>query len=112
MSAAKPFNVRMEPDLREAIDRFVAADGVRNASVWAREALAGVVALGGLEELNRCLGQTGDEMPFVTHPARSLALQASRNKNVELSGDCLHPLTARHDLPFGQVCRLCGVRTK
>lgn len=111
MGAARPFNVRMDPELREAIDRFVQADGVQNASVWAREALAGVVALGGLESLRKALDGE-QEMPFEPHPARSLALQVSRGGKTDLSGDCLHPPTARRDLPFGQVCRLCGVRVK
>lgn len=99
----------MEEDLRDALDRYAVVDGVKNASVWAREALAGVVALGGLQELEKALDADVVQQ-IEPHPARSLVLQSSGRKKVSLSGECLHPLTARQQLPFGQVCRLCGGR--
>lgn len=107
--AAKPFNVRMEPELREAIDRFVAADGARNASVWSREALAGVVALGGLGRLREAIDAATDGVvPLSPHPRRSMSLQAAQAATHRASGACTHPLTARERLPFTTVCRLCG----
>lgn len=107
---AKPFNVRMEEDLREAISKYRALDGVQNDSVWAREALAGVVALGGLQKLRDVLESV--EMPFEAHPARSLALQASPLGRSAPTGECTHPPTARRQLPFSVVCGLCGSRVK
>ena len=106
MGAAKPFNVRMEPELRAAMERYAAADGARNVSTWAREALAGVVALGGLEELRRAID--GEELTIEAHPKRALALQSTPSQNARVIGDCQHPKTALHRLPFSTVCRLCG----
>jgi len=73
---AKPFNVRMEDDLRAAIDERVAAGEATNASQWAREALAGVIELGGLDTLRSAtemVGRTGTGPQ--PHPARALQLQ-------------------------------------
>lgn len=106
MGAAKPFNVRMEPELREAMERYSAADGTKNVSTWAREALAGVVALGGLRALKAVLPD--EQTTLSPHPQRALALQATSVAVTRPTGECVHPSTARERLPFSTVCRLCG----
>lgn len=117
---AKLFNVRMEPELHEAIESQAKADEVKSKSVWAREALAGVVRLGGLTKLQTAIEDTegrgshstaSDSASLSPHPARSLALQA-KPREARSSTECQHPRTARRRLPFLEVCGVCGVTVR
>ncbi len=91
--AAKMFNVRVDDDLRAAIDKAAEAEGV-STSQWAREVLA--LAARGIDS----------QQP---HPQRFLALQASQMRRASVNGDCQHPKTAIRELPFTDVCGVCGV---
>lgn len=106
---AKPFNVRMEDDLREQIEDRIAAGEAGNASEWAREALAGVIALGGLPKLTAALelqGRVGDLTS--PHPARALQLQrASKGLRVVGTAECQHPIDHRITTPFKTMCGRC-----
>lgn len=90
----KMLNVRVEQDLAEAIDRAAEDHGV-SRSMWMREVLAKAVV--GVEE---------------PHPARTLALQKQRRLQVEERTHCTHPPGARKQLPFSEVCTLCGVTVR
>lgn len=110
--AGKLFNVRMEDDQREAIDKQAAADGLKS-SVWAREALAAVVELGGLTELATILTRrrNGDSVPAGPHSPRALALQG-RSRLVEDKPKCPHPKSARVVHPYATMCGECGERIR
>lgn len=103
------FNVRVERDLEDAIEKAAADAGLRK-SVWAREVLA-VVALGGVPLSSLSQLVTGLDRPAGTpgpHPARFIALQSSQRLRYARSGACIHPPQALRVLPFTDVCGLCG----
>lgn len=105
------FNVRVDDDLEDAIIAAANAMGVKK-SVWAREVL-GAVALGGvtmdeLAELVRLKGLQGES----PHPDRFLTIQAQTARRRTLGANCIHPLTARKQMPFTVVCGLCGETVK
>ena len=107
---AKPFNVRMEAELRSQIDERVVAGEASNASEWAREALAGVVALGGLPKLAAALDLMGAGRLDSPHPPRALQLQRS-TKGLRVLGtaECAHPADQRVQTPFETRCGACWV---
>lgn len=104
MADTQMFNVRLEFELFDAIDKAAEDAGVTR-SVWAREVLASV-ALGGvtLEQL-RDLVQGQGQSP---HPGRYLPLQGRIGRSERLQASCIHPPTAVTQLPFTDVCGLCG----
>lgn len=105
---AKPFNVRMEAELRSQIDERVVAGEASNASEWAREALAGVVALGGLPKLAAALDLMGAGELDSPHPPRALQLQRStKGLRVVGSANCEHPEAQRITTPFETRCGGC-----
>lgn len=105
----KPFNVRMGPELRSDIEERVVAGEASNASEWAREALAGVIALGGLPKLSAALDLQGRNGDLTSpHPARALQLQRStRGLRVVGTTDCQHPVDRRITTPFEVRCGVC-----
>lgn len=112
--AGKMFNLRMEEELRSAIEDQREADGVAKTSMWAREALAGVVELGGLTALAEALEvkRNGNGQPMASpHSPRALALQGSV-KEVIQTDECSHPKTAERKLPYAVVCGVCGVKIR
>lgn len=96
------FNCRVEPELLAAIEKAAAEHGIRK-SVWAREVLA--AAASGLFDPMAVRGD-GQVSP---HPARFLALQAGEASRAKANGDCVHPVTAIKELPFTDLCGVCGV---
>ena len=88
-------NVRVDEELDEAIKSAAAALGVTR-SVWMREALASAADMNG----------------GAAHPARALTLQATQVKSRRNDGRCIHPATARRQLPYSVLCTLCGVTMK
>ena len=107
---AKPFNVRMEAELRSQIDERVVAGEASNASEWAREALAGVVALGGLPKLAAALDLMGAGVLDSPHPPRALQLQRStKGLRVVGTAECSHPVDQRVQTPFETRCGACRV---
>lgn len=105
------FNVRVDDDLSDAIEASAEASGLKK-SAWAREVL-GAVALGGvtLQDLNDLIKSKGltDQSP---HPERYLSLQGQTGRQESIVRRCIHPLTARKQLAFAQVCGLCGATVK
>lgn len=98
----KMFNVRIEDELWETIDKAAADVGVTR-SVWAREVLA--AAAYGLIRLTDV--QRDATLPG-PHPARFLALQATQAARADTDGACVHPPGAIRELPFTDVCSLCS----
>ena len=104
------FNVRVDESMMDAIEDAAEAAGVRK-SVWAREVLA-AGALGGvtLEELRVIVArQEGSISP---HPERYLPLQGQTGRSERRQASCTHPVTAKKQLPFIDVCGLCGATVK
>ena len=96
------FNVRVEPALEDAIVKAAERAGLRK-SVWAREVL--LAAASGLFDPMLVRSEGGTVSP---HPARFLALQAGEAYRAQQAGTCVHPPTALKELPFTDVCGLCG----
>jgi hypothetical protein len=94
-------NVRVEDGVWGLIASAVEASGV-SRSDWVREVLVGAAS-------GRLVPGpvSGEGVPVVVHPVRALALQARAGRR---SGHptCAHPLTARSQLPFREVCSVCG----
>lgn len=107
---AKPFNVRMEPDLRDLIEQRVIAGEASNASEWAREAMAGVIELGGLANLKNALELVGRREELSPHPPRALQLRARPLGSVRPS--CTHPVESLQQMPYHQRCGLCGATVR
>ena len=105
------FNVRVDDDLSDAIDASAELAGLKK-SAWAREVL-GAVALGGvtLEDLNRLINSRGLG-GLSPHPERHLTLQGATGRLDDTQRRCLHPSTARQQLAFSVMCRLCGGTVK
>lgn len=115
--AGKLFNIRMEEDQRKQIEEQRISDGVTSSSMWAREALAGVVELGGLTALADILHRRrkGEEPPTSPHSRRALALQGHTGLDeVVPEPTCTHPRTAWRQLPYATVCGMpgCGIRMR
>jgi len=89
---------RAEPDAIKLFDQAAEECDV-SRSVWLREA-----AMAALED-------PGAVLP---HSRRALAVQARQLGASENLDACVHPLTARRDLPFSVICSICGqvVRTR
>lgn len=110
MSRADLFNVRISPDLDEAIVAAHTKEGVTK-SLWAREVL-GAVALGGvtLEELRVLVSRKADVLS--PHPVRHLSLQGQTGRKEAAVAVCSHPATAIKRLPFTDLCGLCGTTVR
>lgn len=105
---SRPFNVRMDDDLKSRISERVDAGEAGNQSEWAREALAGVDALGGLPALARAIELVGGDSSHAPHPARALQLQKQptiRKRHLE---QCPHPESQQVQTPYSVRCTLCG----
>lgn len=102
------FNVRVTPELFDAIEDAAAAEGLRK-SVWAREVL-GAIAMGGvtLAQLRALLDADPASVGVTPHPSRYLALQGQNARSDKLQAQCSHPSTAVRKLPFTDVCGVCG----
>lgn len=108
MTTTRPFNVRMDSDLKARIEARVDAGEAGNQSEWAREALAGVDALGGLPALARAIELVGGDTSTSPHPPRALQLQTTpvvRRRSLE---QCPHPEGQQVRMPFGVRCTVCG----
>lgn len=109
--ATSLFNVRVDDELSDAIEARAAELGLKK-SAWAREVL-GAVALGGvtLDDLNVLVERRGltEQSP---HPERHLALQGMLGRQDTIAKRCSHPLTARKQLAFSQICGVCGQTVK
>ena len=106
----KPFNVRMGDELRSSIDERVDAGEASNASEWAREAMAGVVELGGLETLRAAIQLSGGHPDQSPHPVRALQLQQStRGLRVSGTEGCTHPEQRHVVTPYSTKCGVCRV---
>jgi hypothetical protein len=97
----------MEPELRDRIEERVIAGDAPNASAWAREAIAGVVELGGLPALQRALELVGRSDPVQAHPPRALQLRSRPLGMVEFEA-CPHPESQREKMPYHVRCGRCG----
>jgi hypothetical protein len=111
MSNTSLFNCRMEDELLDAIEESAQREGLKK-SMWAREVM-GAVALGGvtLAQLHELIKANGlhDQSP---HPAKHLTLQGQTGRTEEIARKCAHPLPARRQLAFRQICSLCGQTVK
>lgn len=87
---SKMMNVRVDDDLWDLIDACASECGVTR-SVWLREMLAVAV-------------QLPSEQP---HPKNALMLQRANEPRTFVQG-CKHPLTAIVQMPFSDVCKVCG----
>lgn len=111
--ATRPFNVRMDDSLQEGIDELVKTGDASNRSEWAREALAGVVELGGLQALRQALELKGRDPSLPSpHPARAQQLvrqgaKTTRSRRVEV-GPCEHPVETQMRRPYSTTCGKCG----
>ena len=104
----RPFNVRMDDDLKHAIRRRVDAGEASNQSEWAREALAGVDALGGLSALARAIELVGGDTSHGPHPARAMQLQRTPVIRQRPLVECPHPEGQQVRTPFSVRCTVCG----
>lgn len=105
--ATAMFNVRVDVELFDAIEDAAAREGVTK-SVWAREVM-GAVAIGGVTL--RDLGGIMDGRKVVNvspHPARQIVLGGVTGRTEKVAEGCAHPLSAVKQLPFTDVCGLCG----
>lgn len=109
--ATQLFNMKVDDELAEAIEKAAADSGLRK-SVWAREVLASV-ALGGvtLEQLRELVDRAG-LVGADPHPARYLPLQGQTGRSIKKQASCKHPVTAIRQLPFTDVCSLCGATVR
>lgn len=82
-------NVRIDDDLWDAIEDAAGLCGVTR-SAWLREMLGVAVKLGGSP-----------------HPQAALMLQTANQPRMFVP-DCVHPATAIVQMPFSDVCRVCG----
>ena len=106
----KPFNVRMGDELRGQIDDLVNQGEASNASEWAREAMAGVIELGGLARLRSAIELAGRTPTGSPHPVRALQLQQStRGLRVAGTADCEHPPERHVVTPYKTSCGICRV---
>lgn len=104
----KPFNVRMGDELRGSIEELVTEGEASNMSEWAREALAGVVELGGLGKLKAAIELSGGHADTSPHPTRALQLQKStRGLRVAGTEGCEHPADRRVVTPYSTKCAVC-----
>ena len=105
------FNFRVDADLFDQIEDAAKAAGLTK-SVWSREVLASV-ASGGvtLDQLRDLVKQSGVEL-VSPHPARYLPLQGQTGRSEKVQAKCLHPTTAIKQLPFTDVCGICGATVK
>lgn len=95
----------------DAIDVAAEKEGLKK-STWGREVL-GACAIGGvtLEDLHALVKAKGlaDQSP---HPGRQLPLQAQPGQMPVELRNCKHPLTARKQLAFSQLCTVCKQTVK
>lgn len=105
------FNFRVDADLFDLIDDAAQAQGLTR-SMWTREVLASV-ASGGvtLEQLRDMVAASGVEQ-VSPHPARYLPLQGQTGRSTKAQATCLHPKSAIRQLPFTDVCGVCGATVK
>lgn len=105
-------NVRMPQEMRDALTAAAAGERAMKDSVWAREVFALVLASGlSLAELVAALRPRAVQDALEAAP---VALLPAHNGNghrlgraVLLTGQCLHPVHLRTELPTMDVCA-CG----